>query len=168
MTGIVNERDHKVYMDQRHLKLFEALCQSWAAYFGVSQRWEFYYSFGEDKNEIAGVHYKIIGRIATITLTNPYTDLRELDAAALSRAACHEIAHILLAPLADLAEDGALRGMNINDIEHEIVHTMVHNARAHIEADILERHHALIAEAFPPKPVDEFDSQVEWFQNGSR
>lgn len=161
MTGIVNgigkEPTSDRYMGHDHLKLFETLVEKWAVYFGVSHRWELYVSWGDDPSETAGVHYKIAGRIATVVLTNPYRDTRGLSAEELSRAACHEVAHILLAPMSDLAEDGALRGMNINDIEHEIVHTLVKNARAHCELEILECCTHLISQAFPPpEPIDDF------------
>lgn len=138
MISKINTSSVKIYLNQSHLDLFAKLVEAWASYFGVRHRWEIHVSFGDDENEAGGVLYKILGRIATITITNPHDDIRQLTPMEMSRIACHEVVHLLLAPLADWADEGTPRGLNINGIEHEIVHTLVLNSLAHVGNEILE------------------------------
>lgn len=143
-------------LTDNHLKLFEKLVFLWADYFGVTKRWEWYIRFEANAARLAGVNYKLSDRIAVVMLGNPYKDTRSLTAKELNRCACHEVAHILLAPIADWAEEGAPRGISINDIEYEIVHTLVQNGVQAVGDDFLEVCANEVDKAFP-----EFESLDE-------
>lgn len=140
----------EIQLNDKHLALYEQLVHQWAEYFGLRKRWEWYVGFDpQEKKRMGGVAYAVHDRIATVLLSNPYRDSRPLTAHVLSRIACHEVAHVLLAPLSEWAEEGKPNAMSLGDIEHEIVHTLTQNALTSNGHRIVDMLPAFVKQAFP-------------------
>ncbi|MGF6643124.1 hypothetical protein [Paraburkholderia sp. GAS82] len=116
----------KERLEDDHLAIFEWFVKEWASHFGVDLRWLIYVRWAEDaEDSAANVYYDDDARHAVVQLTRDYSGILPLGPMVLARYACHEIVHILLAPIAELAEQGVPRGVKTIGLEHEIVQTLV-------------------------------------------
>lgn len=115
-------------LNDLHLATFEWYAKEWASHFGVSLRWQINVDWAEDSEVMkryAQVWYDCESRKALIEISKRYDCRIPPTDQLLAEAAVHEVIHVLLAQLADYAEEGAPRSVNLIGIEHEIVQTLV-------------------------------------------
>jgi hypothetical protein len=118
--------DTKCVLDANHLATFEWYTKEWASHFGVDLRWLIHVRWSQDSGDsAAAVWYNDEARHAVVELRQDYDGSLPFSEEVLARFACHEVIHVLLAPLAELADLGAPRGVKTIGIEHEIVQTLM-------------------------------------------
>lgn len=118
-------------LNRKHLAQFEWYVTAFACHFGLNTRWAVHVDWikqSEQSKSRADIWYDCAGRRATIRLNRDSSDTVPMSERLIAEAACHEVCHMLLAALADYAEEGAPRCINLIDVEHEIVNTLVHIA----------------------------------------
>jgi hypothetical protein len=149
-----DNRKIKAVLNDHHLALFKFFVMRAAEYMGLERRWEMLVRWGDDNGKRAAVSYNVRARSATVELTQNTEDYWPVTVDTLLEAAMHEVAHVVIAPLSVYAEQGAERCVDVDDIEHEIVNTIVFNALRHVGQDYKELAHHLIAKAFPEPEVE--------------
>lgn len=120
---------YKMRLKKKHLAVFEWYVFAWAKHFGLDKRWDItvdWADVGSGGDKRAEITYRCTSRMAVIALMRDSSDIVPMTERLLAWSACHEAVHLLLAPIADYAEEGAPRCLNLIDIEHEVVHTLTH------------------------------------------
>jgi hypothetical protein len=118
--------EHDCELTDSHLATFEWYAKEWACHFGVSLRWWIQVGWAHDSDDAsAWVNYDDDARIALISLNRKYKGNFPFSDEHLARFSCHEVIHVLLAPLAELADKGLPRSMRSIGTEHEIVQTLM-------------------------------------------
>jgi hypothetical protein len=112
-------------LSDQHLAIFEWFTKEWSSHFGVDRRWWIRVTWVHDSTDaFAFVNYDDAARLAIIHLNRKYESVFPFDEEKLAHFACHEVIHVLLAPLAELADQGLPRAMTSIGTEHEIVQTL--------------------------------------------
>jgi hypothetical protein len=113
--------------DESHFATYEWYAKEWASHFGLQLRWQIAVAWSDDHDvgKYASVSYSADARNAVVLLSRQYECIEAPSERLIAESSCHEIIHLLLAALADLADDGAPRGFNPIGLEHEIVQTLV-------------------------------------------
>lgn len=124
-------------LNEEHFATFRWWSMEWSRHFGVDMRWQISVTWADDldSGKYAWVIYSGDARKARIELQREFRDIQAPSMRVLAETACHEVIHILLAPLADYAELGAPRCVDTIGIEHEIVQTLMQlSMRAHFDS----------------------------------
>jgi len=103
-----------------HVKYFAERCRYWQREFGLTS-WRLYVDQHEDETSLASADGDDNALIFKVMLSTEWNE--PVTQEALDATAFHEIAHVLLRPLVELAEaHGSER--DIERIEHAVIHRL--------------------------------------------
>jgi hypothetical protein len=143
-------------LNEHHLKLMQCFVREFAKYFDISKSWDWTVVFGGSSGKRATVAYGLGSRMAVVEVTQENDgSLVPLSARSLAETMCHEVAHVLLAPMSHPGECGSLKGIDFNEVEHPIINVLTVNAMDHIYDDMAELLSGYIAKAFPEPETED-------------
>lgn len=106
-----------------HFELFKQEAEKWIDFYGLKDwRFCFYHEEGLE-NSAASYGYNIQGRIVSIYL-EPDWQHQEITEEQLKRSAFHEVTHILLARLREMALNRVAFEVDIDEEIHSIIRTL--------------------------------------------
>jgi hypothetical protein len=118
---IIIEQD----LDESHLATLKWWTMEWAHHFGVDLRWHIRVTWEQHSQSAASIWYDDEAMVAIVYLDQKFKSHFPLDDEFFARMACHEILHLLLEPLAELADNALPRTQTSLGMEHAIVQTLM-------------------------------------------
>lgn len=106
---------------KKNFDYFRECCLSWQQKFNL-QEWELYFKHKFLKNSYSEIKRDFSSMKAVIVLSTEWDD-RAINQNELNISACHELLHLLLAPL--ICRTGEYSDKIIDEDEHSIINKMV-------------------------------------------
>ena len=117
-----------VKVPKKRFTEFKRAVKYWIEIFGL-KHWEVYIDFGGvDEDAYAEVEYDVQTKTATIRLTDTCKDRQELNELQPDKRAFHEVCHLMLATLNEMADSKIRIGKNEVSLEIHNVIRILENA----------------------------------------
>lgn len=105
---------------EEQFKLFTKFSEQWRLRLGLTD-WDVYYVHKKVDDVYARTNWDNGGRIATITLSTVWDEIRPLNNRELEKVACHEMLHVALADIVAHGEARYITGEGLERAEHTLI-----------------------------------------------